>query len=303
VRIAFAGSPVAAVAPLRALAESHHELALVVSQPDRRRGRSGRPTPTAVAAAAQELGLPVIRPDSINSPEALEELERAEIGALTVAAFGQILREGVLGRWPCINVHYSLLPAYRGAAPVERALLDGVERTGVTIMEMEAGLDTGPILAVAGVDVEPEEEAGSLTARLSELGGPLLIEVLDRLEAGTLEATPQPEEGVSLAPKIGPEDRPLDFSRPAIELARRVRALSPHVGATCAIDGQPFTIWRARAREETTPPGLTVVDGRLVAGAGEGSLELVELQPAGRGRMSAADLLRGWRGELRLEAP
>jgi methionyl-tRNA formyltransferase len=301
VRVGFAGSPAAAVAPLRALAASRHEVPIVVTRVDKARGRSGRPSPTPVAVAAEELGIEVLRPESINRPETLERLDAAHLDALAVAAFGQILREGVLSRWPCINVHFSLLPAYRGAAPVERALMDGVEETGVTIMRMDEGLDTGPTLQAESVRVGEDEDAGALTARLSEMGGRMLVEVLDRLEAGTLVETPQPE-GFSLAPKIVPEDRILDFSRPAAELARRIRALSPHVGATCTIDGQPFKIWRARALPEASPPGLARDGDRLRAGTGEGTLEILELQPPGKGRMAADAFLRGRRGPLALGA-
>jgi methionyl-tRNA formyltransferase len=300
VRVAFAGSPAAAVPPLRALAGSVHEVVLVVTQPDRSRGRSGRPAPTPVAEAADELGIPVIRPASINAPEAVERLEQAGTEVLAVAAFGQILRDAILSRWPCVNVHFSLLPAYRGAAPVERALMDGVAETGVTIMRMDAGLDTGPALESQAVAVEPEDDAGSLAARLSALGGPLLVRVLDDLEAGRLQPRPQPEEGVSHAPKIGPEDRPLDFARPARELERRVRALSPHVGATCTIDGQTFKVWSARARDEAVSEPLTVDGDRLLVACGGGSLELLELQPPGRSRMGAGAFLRGWRGSLEI---
>jgi methionyl-tRNA formyltransferase len=297
-RVAFAGSPEAAVEPLRALARSAHEVTMVVSQPDRPRGRRGTPTPTPVAAAALELGLPVVRPRTINDPDVIAQIRDSGAEALAVVAFGQILREGVLGTWPCVNVHFSLLPAYRGAAPVERALMDGVEETGVTIMAMEAGLDTGPVYAVERTPVGPDEDAGALVARLSEMGGPLLVQVLSELEAGTAVATPQPEEGVTYAAKIAPEDRPLDPSRPAAELARRVRALSPHIGATCRIGGEPFKVWRAVAHAEAAAPGLADVGGRLVGGTAEGSLEILELQPPGRGRMDAGSFLRGWRGGL-----
>ncbi len=297
-RVAFAGSPEAAVEPLRALAASRHEVALVVTQPDRARGRSRRTSPTPVARAAQELGIEVVRPATINAPEVIERIEGSGARALAVVAFGQILREGVLSRWPCINVHFSLLPAYRGAAPVERAIMDGVGETGVTIMQMDAGLDTGPMLAVETVAVGDDEDGGALVARLSRLGGPLLVSVLDELEAGRLAPAVQPDEGVSLAPKITAEDRVLDLSRPAVELERRVRALSPHIGATCRIGGEPFKVWRVRARAEGAPPGLSVLDGQLVAGCGEGSLEVLELQPPGRGRMDVGAFLRGWRGGL-----
>jgi len=302
-RVAFAGSPEAAVPPLRALVAAGHEVSVVVTQPDRARGRSGRPSATPVAAAARELGIPLLRPRTINAPEVVDEIAASGARALAVTAFGQILRDAVLDRWPSINVHFSLLPAYRGAAPVERAIMDGATETGVTIMQMDAGLDTGPVLAARRVEIGPDEDAGSLVGRLSELGGPMLAEVLDDLDAGRLQPTPQPEEGVSLAPKITAEDRPLDLSRPAVELARRVRALSPHVGATLAIGGEPFKIWAARALPEGTAAPLAAERGRLVAATGEGSLELLRLQPPGRGRMDAAAFLRGWRGSLDVATP
>ena len=297
-RVAFAGSPEAAVPPLRALAASRHDVSVVVTQPDKARGRSRRPTPTPVGAAAEELALPVLRPATINDPAVIEEISAFGAQALAVVAFGQILRDAVLSRWPCINVHFSLLPAYRGAAPVERALMDGVERTGVTIMLMDAGLDTGPMIAAEETPVGGDDDAGSLIARLSDMGGPMLVRALDDLEAGRLESRPQPEEGVSMAPKITPDDRVLDLARPASELARRVRALSPHVGAVATIGGEPFKVWAATARPDAAPAGLSVADGRLVAGCGEGSLEFRELQPPGRGRMDAESFLRGWRGSL-----
>ena len=207
----------------------------------------------------------------------------------------------MLDRWPCLNVHFSLLPAYRGAAPVERALMDGADRTGVTIMEMDPGMDTGPIVATAAVDVGPEETGGALTERLSELGAPMLVAAVDDLAAGRLRSAPQPEEGVSYAPKIVADDRILDPAEPARRLADRVRALAPHIGATCVIDGQPFKVWVARPLERPAPAGLAVEEGaRLVMGAAEGGLELLELQPPGKTRMPAATFLRGYRGALEL---
>jgi methionyl-tRNA formyltransferase len=291
-RVAFAGSPAAAVPPLRALVERGHEVTVAVTQPDRPRGRSGRPAPTPLAEAAGALGIPVLRPRTINDPDVIEEIAATGARALAVVAFGQILRDAVLSRWPSINVHFSLLPAYRGAAPVERAIMDGADETGVTIMQMDAGLDTGPMLASRRVAVGEDEDAGHLTRRLSEIGGPLLAEVLDDLDAGRLRPVPQPEEGVSHAPKITAEDRAIDLSRPAEELARQVRALSPHVGATLAIGGEPFKIWAARALPRAAE------GGGLVLPAGEGALEVLELQPPGKGRMDAASFLRGRRGPL-----
>lgn len=271
---------------------------MVITQPDKARGRSRRPSPTPVGVAAEELGIPVVRPVTINDPEVVQSIADTGAEALVVVAFGQILRDVVLSRWPCVNVHFSLLPAYRGAAPVERALMDGAERTGVTIMFMEAGLDTGPIIAMSETPIQENEDGGALVARLADIGAPLLVAALDDLAAGRLASTPQPLEGISIAPKITAEDRALDLARPAAELARRVRALSPHIGATARIGGEQFKVWATRARDEAAPPGLSVVEGRLLAGCGEGSLEVLELQPPGRGRMDAASFLRGWRGSL-----
>ncbi|MFP5452106.1 MAG: methionyl-tRNA formyltransferase [Thermoleophilia bacterium] len=302
-RIAYAGSPAAAVAPLRALNASDHEVALVITQPDRPRGRRGSPVPTPVAEAARELGLPVLRPATINAPEVVAALEEARVDALVVVAFGQILREGILSRWPCVNVHFSLLPAYRGAAPVERALMDGVDATGVTIMLMDAGLDTGPMLTTARIRVTDDDTGGEVTERLSDLGARLLVDALAGLETGALTAESQPEEGVSLAPKIGPDDRVVRRDRPARAVVRHIQALAPHIGATAVIDGQPFKLWAARAGGQEGRETLSAVDGRLLLRCADGAVEILELQPPGKGRMRAPDFLRGWRGGLDWEEP
>jgi methionyl-tRNA formyltransferase len=298
-RVAFAGSPEPAVPVLEALHDSHHEVALVVSQPDRRRGRRGAPRPTPVAARAEELGIATIRPKTINSEEALGALRAAEVGALCVAAFGQLLREGVLEGWPCINVHFSLLPAYRGAAPVERAIMDGLEHSGVTIMQMDAGLDTGPMILAEQLAIGPDDDAGSMLMRMADVGGRLLVQTLDQMDQDRFAPREQPDEGVSLAPKITDDDRPLHPEAPAAALANRVRALSPHIGAQLEVDGQTFKVWRARPVDEPAD-GLEAREGRLLLGAADGALEILELQPPNRGRMVAADFLRGWRGPLEL---
>jgi methionyl-tRNA formyltransferase len=298
VRTVFAGSPAAAVPPLRALAGSHHEVLAVVTQPDRPRGRSGTPRPTPVAEAAAELGIPVERPATINDPDVIARLAGTGADTLCVAAFGQILRAPVLDAFRCVNVHYSLLPAYRGAAPVERAIMDGRAETGVTIMQIDPGLDTGPTILSRATPIDPEEDAGALTARLAEIGGPLLVEALDGLASGALTPRPQPDAGVSVAAKIGPDDRPLDPALGPRALTDRVRALSPHIGALCTIDGRPFKVWRVAPREGPAAPGLTREDGRLLLGCDGGAVELLELQPPGKGRMAAGDFLRGYRGPL-----
>lgn len=299
-RIAFAGSPAPAAIVLRALIDAGQDVAVVISQPDRPRGRGGKSVPTPVAAGAERLGLALRRPASINDPECLDELVDLGVRAVCVVGFGQILRDRLLENWPCLNVHFSILPAYRGAAPVERALMDGCAETGVTIMKMDAGLDTGPIISIGRTPVSPEDDAGSLLERLAVLGGELLVAALDDLDAGRLVATPQPDEGVSLAPKIGGDDIFLDPSRTAVEVVNRIRALSPHIGAVCLVDGERFKVWKARPATgtPTTPTRLRVEDGRLLLGCADGAIEILELQPPNRSRMDASAFLRGWRGGL-----
>jgi methionyl-tRNA formyltransferase len=299
-RIAFAGSPAPAAVILRELASAHHEIALVISQPDRPRGRSRTPSPTPVAAQATELGLPCIRPTTINAPEVLDRLRAARVHALCVVAFGQLLTEPLLSEWPCINVHFSILPAYRGAAPVERALMDGVTETGVSIMRMDAGLDTGPVARVAYTPVAATDDAGAVMDRLCELAAPALVDVCDELERGTLRFVAQPQAGVSLAPKLTDADRILNPQASSAALANRVRALAPYIGARLVVGGEPFKIWRAFAYAYDSAPGLRSENGRLLMGCATGTLEILELQPPSRGRVAAGEFLRGYRGSWEL---
>lgn len=302
-KIAFAGSPAAAATVLRHLDSTSHDVAVVVTQPDRRRGRSGRLRRTAVGELAEERGLRLLRPSSINDEEVLEEFRTREVRALAVVAFGQILREPLLSEWPCLNVHFSLLPAYRGAAPVERAIIDGVDETGVTIMRMDEGLDTGPTIATRTLRVAPSDTGGEVTERLADLGGPALVEALDAVEADRLITTPQPEEGVSMAPRIMAEDRALDPGQTARAVADRVRALAPHIGATLTIDGEPFKVWAASPRPELRPERpLEAHEDGLALRCLDGAVLIEQLQPPGRGPMAATDFLRGWRGDLALGA-
>lgn len=299
-RVIFAGSPAPAVPVLRALVDSPHEVVLAVTREDRPRGRSGTPLPTPVGEAAADLGIPVLKPASINAPQALDALRAAAADALVVAAYGQILGDEVLAGWPCINVHYSLLPAYRGAAPVERALMDAVRETGVTIMQVDAGMDTGPIIEAVPVPIGVDDDTGAILMRLAQASAPPLIRALDALQAGALSSVPQPDEGSSLAAKITNSDRPIDVSRPARALAAQVRALSPHIGAVLRIDGQPFKIWRVRVLQGPVSPGLAADSGSLVLGTATTGLEILELQPPGKGRMAADVFMRGYRGGLTL---
>lgn len=299
-RIAFAGSPAPAATVLRALVDAGQDVAVVISQPDRPRGRGGKTVPTPVSTEAGRLGLPLRRPPSINDPECLDELVDLGVRAVCVVGFGQILRDRLLGTWPCLNVHFSILPAYRGAAPVERALMDGCDETGVTIMQMDAGLDTGPIISIGRTPVALDDDAGTLLERLAVLGGELLVGALGDLDAGRLGTTAQPDEGVSLAPKISADDIVLDPSRAAVDVVNRIRALAPHIGAACLVDGDRFKVWKARTAAGTSTPGaLLRVDGdRLLLGCADGPIEILELQPPNRSRMEASAFLRGWRGGL-----
>jgi methionyl-tRNA formyltransferase len=302
-RVMFAGSPAPAVPVLGALLASRHEVALVITREDRPRGRSRSPVATPVGEAAAAAGIALLKPASINAPESLDAMRAAGAGALVVAAFGQILRADVLDGWPCINVHYSLLPAYRGAAPVERALMDGADETGTTIMLMDEGLDTGPIIESVPVPLAREDDAGALLMKMAEASGPALVRALDALEGGAVASTPQPAEGASVAAKIIDADRPIDPRRTATEIQRQVRALSPHIGATIGIDGQSFKVWRVKPTNAAAVPGLVRDSGRLLLGTASGGLEIVELQPPGKGRMHADAFLRGYRGELALTTP
>ena len=302
-RIAFAGSPAAAATVLERLLAHGHEVAVVLTQPDRPRGRRGTPTPTDVGAMAIERGLDLWRPASINAPDVLDDLRTANVGALCVAGYGQLLKADVLAGWPCLNVHFSLLPAYRGAAPVERALMDGVAETGVTIMRMEAGLDTGPIIATATRPIGTDDDAGVLLHDLAVSGGDLLSQVLDQMSPGQEPvATAQPEDGVSHAAKILDDDIRLDLRRSPREIVNQIRALSPHIGARLTIGGEPFKIWRASVvdvdREHDTSGWIA--SGRLFLPCGDGVIEIHEIQPPSRSRMPTDAFARGWRGGLDL---
>jgi methionyl-tRNA formyltransferase len=314
-RVVYLGTPAAAVPPLQALLASAHEVVAVVTRPDRPRDRRGRaPLPAPVKQAAMAAGLPVLEPTSGRDPELPGQLAGfgADIGVS--CAFGYLLPDPVLAAFPrgIINLHFSLLPAYRGAAPVQRALLDGAEVTGVTTFVIDAGMDTGPMLLAAEVPIHPAEDAGALTARLAEVGARLTVETLDALESGQVEPRPQPEAGVSLAPKVTPEEARLDFTRPAGALANAVRAFTPAPGAWTTLRGRRLKViraapvdWGPRGRKARPPvdrqsgldPGRLGLDpdGRLLVGAADRPLELLELRPEGRRAMSGAEFARGAR--------
>jgi methionyl-tRNA formyltransferase len=295
-RIAFLGSPEAALPTLSALAEAH-EVPLVITRPDRPRGRGREPKPTAVKVEADRIGLDVA------APETAEELGDAlrEVGPLDLAvvvAYGRILRPSEL-EIPArgmLNLHFSLLPRWRGAAPVSRALMSGDPMTGVTIFRIDEGLDTGPVLTAQAIDIEPEETAGALTERLATLGARLISDAVPGYLAGELVPVQQSDEGMTHAGKIEPEERIIDVSRHLTDEVNRVRALSPTPGATLMIDGEIHQILLARAAGHSPAPGTWVeVSGRPVAGLADGGMELVTILPPGRNPMDGAAWLRGLR--------
>jgi methionyl-tRNA formyltransferase len=292
VRTVYLGTSQFAVAVLERLATTPHRPALVVTRPDRPRGRGRRLGPPPVAEAAARLGLELFQPESVNDEEARNRIARAEPEVICVCAFGALLKEPLLSQHEMLNVHPSLLPRWRGAAPIERAIEAGDEETGVTIMRPTAEFDAGPVCLQRAEPIRPDDDYGSLAARLAALGVELLVEVLDtRPQCGE-----QPEEGVTYAPKIEREERRLDPRRMADELERRVRALTPHVGTYVELaTGERLGVRRAGLAPtgEVEPGELAARDGRLLYGAASGALELIEVQPEGKRPMHAADWLRG----------
>jgi len=292
-RTVYLGTSAFAAGVLRALAASPHRPALVVTRPDRPRGRGRRLAPPAVADTARELDLELAQPENVNDEAARAQIASVAPDAVCVCAFGALIREPLLSDHELLNVHPSLLPRWRGAAPVERAIMAGDTRTGISIMRFTAGLDSGPVCLQSELTIEPQDTYGSLAARLERLGGELLIRALDERPDGA----EQDEAGVTYAEKISAEDRLLDLSRPAAELALRVRALSPHIGAAVMLGDERLGVWQARVSAASGPePGQLSVDGELpVLGCGDRGLELISVQPAGKRAMSGADYLRGRR--------
>lgn len=308
VKVVFMGSPDFALPTLRELVR-HTQVVGVVTQPDRPAGRGKLLTPPPVKILAQKLGLPCIQPVKLREPEAWEQLQAWQPELIVVAAFGQILRQNVLDlpRYGCINVHASLLPRWRGAAPIQAAIIAGDARSGVTIMKMDAGLDTGAILTQREVSIGMEETAGDLAARLAELGSELLVETLDDYLCGKIIPKAQNEEEATYAPKITKEMGNLDFSEPAYLLERKVRAYHPWPLATYEWQGGALKIHRARVAAGAARVGeRCVIQGKPAIGCGEGFLILEEVQPAGKKIMSGKAFLlgaRAWEVRLRESRP
>ena len=298
-RIVFMGSPEFARTILKALLD-HYEVVGVVTQPDRPAGRGRRLQPPAVKELALETGVPFIQPARLRDPEAMDQLRAWAPDLIVVAAYGQILRPEVLNlpRHGCLNVHASLLPRWRGASPIQYAILHGDEVTGVTIMLMDEGLDTGPILSQHETAIGPEETAGELTARLAKLGADLLIETIPRYISGDLKPRPQDDNQATLAPRLTKDQGRLDWEKPADALARQVRAFEPWPGSYFDLNGKRVLVRRAHAhhQEGALPPGTVVeVDGQPAVATSDGLLVLDVVQPAGKRAMPGEAFLRGAR--------
>jgi methionyl-tRNA formyltransferase len=296
-RIVFMGSPDFAVPALTSLA-AHYPVIGVVTQPDRPSGRGMTLTPPPVKVAAQKLGIPVIQPEKLKQPEALQQLQDWNPDLIVIAAFGQILRPNVLDlpKYGCLNIHASLLPRHRGAAPIQAAILAGDAETGITIMKMDAGLDTGPMLRQRAIPISTDETGGSLYEKLSKLGGELLLETIPDTISGKLTPQPQPEEGATYFGMIKKEDGLLDFTRPAIELERRIRAFHPWPGTFIFWNKAPLKIHKAHVKSSRVETGkYVVVDGLPAVGTTDGLIIFDELQPAGKKSMSGTAFLAGGR--------
>jgi methionyl-tRNA formyltransferase len=290
VRTVYLGTSDFAAAVLDRLAESPHRPALVVTRPDRPKGRGRQVQPPPVAVLARELGLDVIQPERLHHPEPLARIAAAEPAVACVCAYGVLIKEPLLSTYEMLNVHPSLLPRWRGAAPVERAIMAGDAQTGVSIMRLTEGLDSGPVCLQEAEPIHADDDYGTLAARLQALGGELLVRALD-------ERPPfaeQDESAVTYAHKIEAGDRQLDPARPAEELERTVRALRPHIGARVALPGGDFLGVLAARVADPSSDGLRADDGRLLFGG----LELTEIRPPGGRPMPAADWLRGRRAAL-----
>jgi methionyl-tRNA formyltransferase len=296
-RAAFAGTPDFAATILRGLISSSHEVGLVISQPDTRKGRGRKVSPTPVAELARTLGLPLRQPDRIS--EVFGEISHHD--ALVVAAYGQILRPDTLyaareGAW---NVHASLLPKYRGAAPVERAIMNGERQSGVTILHMDEGLDTGPIALQHAVEIPPDMTGGDLAELLAQLGSKAIVEVLNSIESRTVTLIEQDSLCATYAPKLSSKDLVIKWDRDVKEVHDLIRALAPHIGARTShpeIEG-PVKLWRARIFEggdlSLGAGHIHAENGRILVGCGTGTLEVLELQMPGGKRLSAPDFLLG----------
>ncbi|MCG2585458.1 methionyl-tRNA formyltransferase [Massilia sp. TS11] len=314
-KVVFAGTPEFAACALRAILEAGFEVPLVLTQPDRPAGRGLQLHASAVKQLALAHGLRVLQPlslrlDSTDAQRAAEAaaahaaLQATDYDVMVVAAYGLILPRSTLDLRPCINIHGSLLPRWRGAAPIQRAIEAGDADTGVTIMQMEEGLDTGPMLMIERLPITPQDSTASLHDKLAALGARMIVATLRKLQAGPLEAMPQPAEGVTYAAKISKDEAALDFSRPAELLSRQIRAFNPFPGAHASVEGSTIKIWEAEALAADSPcaPGTVIAadpQHGIIVACGQGTLRLHCLQKPGGKRLPAAEFLKGFTLEER----
>ena len=299
-RIVFMGTPEFAVPALKALVGSGHDICAVVSQPDRKKGRGRKVVPTPVKVVAEAAGLKVLQPEKVREPEFLDTIRELAPDLLVVAAFGQILPQALLdipSIMP-INIHGSLLPALRGAAPIQWAIIQGLDRTGITIMEMDAGMDTGPMLLQDGLDIGPDETFGSLYQRMADLGARLITDALDLLAQGKLEPVAQPEEGITMAPPIKKEMAHVDWKNSNREIHCLIRAMDPAPGAYTMWKGQRLRIYSPELismdASDAEPGTVCAVEkDKVTVACGDGCLALGELQWPGKKRLACAEFLRG----------
>ena len=302
-KIIYMGTPDFAVAPLEAILKAGHEVTAVVTQPDRQKGRGREVQYSPVKECALSYGIPVLQPLKIKEKDAVEELRKYPADIFVVAAFGQLLSEEILNmpRLGCINIHASLRPAYRGAAPIQWCVINGEEKTGVTIMQMAKGMDTGDILLQKEVVLDEKETGGSLFDRLMETGAELIVEVLPKIEAGELTPVVQKEELATYAGKITKDMGNIDFAKSAVTIERLIRGLNPWPSAFTHYKGKILKIWEADvvsecANAENPVPGTVIAMDKesFTLATGEGALRIRSLQPEGKKRMSCADFMRGY---------
>ncbi len=294
-RTIFMGTPGFAAVALKALIDAGHDVIAVYSQPPRPKGRGMGVRKSPVHAFAEEQGIPVFTPVSVKGAEEIAAFQALQADVTVVAAYGLILPKALLDapRYGCLNIHASLLPRWRGAAPIQRAIMAGDTETGVTIMQMVEGLDTGPMLMKEALPIEAETDAGALHDALAELGARMIVAVLDQLPDG-LDAEPQPEEGVTYAAKISKEEARIDWRRSAVEIDRQIRGLAPHPGAFTEIKGERVTILCAELLAgHMDTPGV-VADDRLAIACGQGGLRPTLVKRAGKREMSVEEMLRGF---------
>ncbi len=300
-KIVFMGTPDYAAVALEALIAAGHEITAVVTQPDKPKGRSKELLPSPVKVCAKNHGIPVLQPRRIKRPEAMEELRRFPADVYVVAAFGQILSQEILDIPPLgsVNIHASLLPKYRGASPIQHVIIDGEERTGITIMQMDAGIDTGDILYQKEISIAPEDNYETLHDKLATLGGQAITEALTLLEQGKLKAVKQDESLSCYAPLIGKDMGKIDFSQDAETIHRLIRGMTPWPSAFTSYKGRQLKIWRAvpSVAENSYGPApgeiLSIEKDYVTVAAGKGALRIYELQLEGKKRMTAHDFLLG----------